>query len=55
MGMKIQKAKCCYCGYEMPVWYKPNAESHGLQLKCKNPKCRREFELIIRNGEQRSN
>ena len=46
----MEKVKCPNCGYEMPVWYSPDAECRGLQLKCK--KCKVEFRPVIRKGKQ---
>ena len=48
--MAMMKVRCPNCGYEMPVWYGPDAECHGLQLKCK--KCKKEFRPVIRRGKQ---
>lgn len=50
--MEIQKVKCPYCGYEMPVWYREDAECRGMQLKCKNRDCRKEFDVVIEKGKQ---
>lgn len=52
--MPIQKVKCPHCGYEMPVWYRPDAECQGIQLKCKNRECRKEFDVVIEKGKQLS-
>lgn len=50
--VKLMKVKCPdpECGYEMPVWYRPDADCHGLQLKCK--RCKKEFQLVIKDGKQ---
>ena len=36
---------CPFCGRASPVWATPAAFSGGLWVKCKNPACRREFEI----------
>lgn len=52
--METHKVRCPHCGYEMPVWYRPDAECHGVQLKCKNRACRKEFGVTIKEGKQYS-
>lgn len=42
-------AKCPYCGKNAAL-HDDTANSNGIWHKCKN--CGREFELIIKNGEQ---
>lgn len=50
--MIIEKVKCPYCGYEMPVWYNPKtAESKGVYIRCKGRDCRREFEIKIKQSK----
>ena len=43
----LNKYKCPYCGYKMPIKIGQNAKAEDLWVKCKNPKCKREFELRI--------
>ena len=46
MTTKI-KIKCPHCGYSMPIWQGPSAKAADLWVKCKNPKCKKEFEIRI--------
>lgn len=47
-AVKIERIKCPYCGYEMPVRYDPeHARAEGLYVRCKGRDCKREFEIII--------
>ena len=48
----MMKVRCPACGYEMPVWYEPDAECRGIQIKCKNNRCKKEFKLVIKKGKQ---
>lgn len=43
---------CPYCGYAMPVHILSGAECHGLKMKCKSRECKKEFEMIVHNGQQ---
>ena len=38
---------CPYCGKAAVVWAGPDAAACDLWVKCKNPACRREFEIKI--------
>ena len=38
---------CPYCGKAAVVWAGPGAAARDLWVKCKNPACRREFEIQI--------
>jgi len=44
---KNNKIICPHCGYKMPIFKGQNAKSEGLFVKCKNPKCKRIFEIKI--------
>lgn len=45
-------AICPYCGSKYCI-YDNTSNCNGVFVKCtRNPKCRKEFELIIRDGEQ---
>lgn len=50
--MQDKKVKCPYCGYTMPVFYSPKAESYGVRIKCKGRRCGQTFEVKIKKGEQ---
>ncbi|MBQ2973324.1 MAG: hypothetical protein IJE19_03120 [Clostridia bacterium] len=41
---------CPYCGAKHSI-YDDTAECHGVFLKCVRG-CKREFELVIKDGEQ---
>lgn len=44
--MELKKIKCTYCGYEMPISYKPGAVCRGLYVRCKARHCKKIFEII---------
>jgi len=44
---KNNKIICPHCGYKMPIFKGQNTKSEGLFVKCKNPKCKRIFEIKI--------
>ena len=48
----MQKVRCPFCGYMMPIVVLPEAECKGITAKCKNKKCKKEFEIKIKNGIQ---
>lgn len=43
----MQKIKCPYCGYEMPLTYEAEAVCRGIFIKCKGRKCGKIFEIKI--------
>lgn len=43
----IDKVKCPYCGYEMPIFVKPPAVCRGLFVRCKGRHCKMEFEIRV--------
>lgn len=43
----MEKIKCPYCGYEMPIFKGKNAQCMGLWVKCKGRNCQKEFEIKI--------
>lgn len=43
----MEKIKCPFCGYKMPLMKKKDAYCYGILAKCKNPKCKKEFEIKI--------
>lgn len=48
------RVKCPYCNYRMPIEFDDTAQCHGVYIKCKGRQCKREFELVIKNGVQYS-
>ena len=53
--IKIERIKCPYCGYRMPVWYDPEkADVRGIFVRCKGKWCRREFEIQIQAIKKQS-
>lgn len=47
-GGKMERVKCPYCGYIMPIEYeKEKAEAKGLFVKCKGRNCKKIFEIKI--------
>lgn len=43
---------CPYCGYKMPISCDSTSSSHGLYVRCKGSHCKREFEVVVKNGTQ---
>lgn len=43
----MQKIKCPYCGYEMPLTYEAEAVCRGIFIKCKGRRCGKIFEIKI--------
>lgn len=44
----MEKVKCPFCGYEMPIRYdKEKSKAKGIFIKCKGRKCKKEFEIKI--------
>lgn len=44
----MQKIKCPFCGYEMPIQYDGDkAKAEGIFVKCKGRNCKKEFEIKI--------
>ena len=45
---EMRKVKCPFCGYEMPIFYRPGtAACRDNFVKCKGKHCRKEFEIRI--------
>lgn len=50
----MERVKCPYCGYSMPVWYSPHqAAARGVFVRCKGKQCRREFEIRIQPAAEK--
>ena len=48
-----EKVKCPYCGQQQSTnTYKQDAVVTGVWAKCKNPQCRKEYEIHIFRGKQ---
>lgn len=43
---------CPYCGYRMPLEYDATSSSHGVVVRCKGSHCKKEFEVVIKDGVQ---
>lgn len=43
----MKKAVCPHCGHKQYPFYEKDANCRGVFLKCKNPACRKQFELKI--------
>ncbi len=41
------KLECPHCGYKMPILKGKEAKCKDIWVKCKNPKCKKEFEIKI--------
>ncbi|MEG0178819.1 MAG: hypothetical protein RR573_00125 [Oscillospiraceae bacterium] len=48
----MQKVKCPFCGYLMPITYELSAVSKGIFVRCKGKKCKRIFEIKVPNDEK---
>ena len=44
---EIKKIRCPYCSHEQNIFYHTGAKCKGLFFKCKNKKCRKEFEIRL--------
>jgi hypothetical protein len=44
---KRSKIACPECGYKMPIFKGQQAKCKGLFIKCKNPNCKKIFEIKI--------
>lgn len=51
-AVENKRVICPYCGYRMPVEYTETTNCSNVYLKCKGSHCKREFELVIKNGTQ---
>ena len=50
--IKRDWAVCPHCGAKVTI-YDNTAECKGVFMKCtRNPMCKKEFELVIKNGRQ---
>lgn len=44
----MEKVKCPFCGYEMPLRYdKKKSTAKGIFVRCKGRNCKKEFEIKI--------
>lgn len=43
----MEKVKCPYCGYGMPLAYDKTAVCRGLYIRCKGRNCKKLFEIKI--------
>ncbi len=46
-GDLIEKVKCPYCGYEMPIAHDKDAVCKGVFVKCKGRQCKKTFEIKL--------
>lgn len=49
MWNKTKRVRCPFCGYEMPIYYKEGAKTHGIYTRCKGRNCKKEFEIRIKD------
>lgn len=43
----MMKVRCPHCGASYSAFYKEDAICRGVFFRCKNPSCRKQFELKI--------
>lgn len=43
----MEKIKCPFCGYKMPILYNKEAISKGIFVKCKGRNCKKIFEVKL--------
>lgn len=43
-----KQVTCPSCGYRMPIYYGSKARSRDIWVKCKNKKCKKEFEIKLK-------
>ena len=48
MKENLDKIKCPYCGYQMPITFSKDAKCRGIFVKCKGKKCKKQFEIKIK-------
>lgn len=44
---RMKKVECPHCGHPINVFYEKDASCNGVFFRCKNPTCRKQFELRI--------
>ena len=49
---EFTQVSCPYCGYRMPVFFTKEAECKGLRISCKGRNCKRDFEILIKDGQE---
>lgn len=50
--MDRKRVICPHCGYRMPLEYDDTTSVHGLYIKCKGTHCKKNFEIVIKDGVQ---
>lgn len=45
---RLEKIKCPYCGYEMPVFKTKKAACKGVFVICKGRNCKKMFEILTK-------
>lgn len=50
--VKKKRVICPYCNYRMPIEYDANSSTNGVFIRCKGSHCKKEFELVIKDGVQ---
>lgn len=45
---RLEKVKCPYCGYEMPVFKTEKAVCKGIFVRCKGRNCKKMFEILTK-------
>lgn len=52
MQKTITRVVCKHCGYVMPMRILPDANCSGITVRCKNTKCKKDFEIKVKDGIQ---
>lgn len=45
---RLEKVKCPFCGYEMPVYKSEKAVCKGVFVYCKGRGCKKMFEILTK-------
>lgn len=45
---RLEKIKCPYCGYEMPIYKAEKAVCKGVFVRCKGRGCKKMFEILVK-------
>lgn len=48
LDKRLEKVKCPYCSYKMPVFIRKNAVCRGVFVQCKGRNCKKIFEILTK-------
>lgn len=47
----MERIKCPFCGYVMPLRYSDKAICKGVFIRCKGKKCKKIFEIKVNKNK----